>query len=1263
SLFLTHALLALAAFATTPSEAAAQPTLSASFEHTTIGPGSATFLRFVVNNASQPTAATDGAFTAVLPAGVTLAAVVEASSSCVDTVIDAPAGGSTISVADVRVPAFGSCTVSVLVTSSTPGMHMLATGTLTTSAGNSAAASATLTVATDRPGFTLSAAPASVPFRGRSRLTYTIDNTANGMLLASMAFTHALPTGVVLADPPRAQSDCGGALTAVAGTQTVTLSPGGVLAAGGTCTVAVDVRVGAAGPVGLVSGQVTAALGGFMQVVGGRAAGTVTGTVDHAVLEVDFLSDPVAPGATASVAYTLYNRSRDEALTGLGFQHDLDAALSGLVATGVSDNDCGATVTTGSTVSVSDAAVEAGGECHVEVTVQVPSGAVGGAFTSTTSALTADPSASVVGAAASDVLVVTTGPLVSLVLSPDPVGAGDVLTAEFTITNGSSTQPLSAISFTAPLDSFLPGASFTLPGTPCGAGSLLAQIGGNNPFLQFATGSLPAAGSCTFSATVTVPSGTPSGRQQLQTSIPTADQGGPVTGTAGGASVDIFAPPHLALSFEGAVLPGQSGTLSVTLTNNENGATTTGLGFALLPIATLTGATYAGLPASGFCGAGSSASVDGPGTTVTFADITLDVGSSCTFELEVLVPAAASPGTYTVSSSAPSGTVGSVGSTAEARSTELTVVVTSASIDVVDDPAAPGDTVTLRFTLSNDAATGDITGLSTSLNLGAELSGLSAIGLPMSDVCGAGSQLSGTTTLLLAGGALTAGSSCTFDVTLQVPAAATPGEYTLRTGPLNMTFDGSPLVASAISTGLVVGAPLMLGVALSESPVRAGGTTTLSVTLANAGGNTASALAFTLDLDAAYPGLVATALPSGGECGATITGTSTLSVSGGTLLGGAMCSFDVELTLPDAPAPQGGATLTTSALSGTVGGADASAPPAAVTLAVHALDLTLPTETQLEAGTSAELVLSLTNFTGGTLAEASATLSLAGLPSGVSVDDIAFDDACQGAVSVTGTTVLALRATGLAPGQQCDVVLTLSALATAAPTTLTLNTSPVTDGSAEVGAAASGVLRILAAAQPSFGLAVTPAFIMPGGSATLTYIVTNAGSIAALDGLAFTHALPTEVTVDDGVAATNDCGGTLETTAGSVALTGGSLGAMTTCTITVTVTSATLGEYTLTPSALDSSRGSLSAPSTTLSVVAELPDLGTPDGGTSPDGAVTMDGGAADNGTGPGVGGGGGCGCHVSGAGDQRGLLGVALVMLGLVGARRRRRGQARRRG
>ena len=98
----------------------------------------------------------------------------------------------------------------------------------------------------------------------------------------------------------------------------------------------------------------------------------------------------------------------------------------------------------------------------------------------------------------------------------------------------------------------------------------------------------------------------------------------------------------------------------------------------------------------------------------------------------------------------------------------------------INDPVEPGDTVTLEFTITNQGPTA-VTSLAFTDDLDATLSGLRATGLPSNNVCGAGSQISGTSLLTFSGGVLPIAGSCTFSVTLQVPDSAPAGSFTNTT--------------------------------------------------------------------------------------------------------------------------------------------------------------------------------------------------------------------------------------------------------------------------------------------------------------------------------------------------------------------------------------------------------------------------------------------------------------------------------------------------
>ena len=83
--------------------------------------------------------------------------------------------------------------------------------------------------------------PATIDAGNTSVLAFTVTNN-NEIDVANLAFTDMLPAGVVVADPNGAMNSCGGSLTAVAGTGTISYS-GGMIGSGfpATCSVSVNV--------------------------------------------------------------------------------------------------------------------------------------------------------------------------------------------------------------------------------------------------------------------------------------------------------------------------------------------------------------------------------------------------------------------------------------------------------------------------------------------------------------------------------------------------------------------------------------------------------------------------------------------------------------------------------------------------------------------------------------------------------------------------------------------------------------------------------------------------------------------------------------------------------------------------------------------------------------------------------------------------------------------------------------------------------------
>ena len=112
------------------------------------------------------------------------------------------------------------------------------------------------------------------------------------------------------------------------------------------------------------------------------------------------------------------------------------------------------------------------------------------------------------------------------------------------------------------------------------------------------------------------------------------------------------------------------------------------------------------------------------------------------------------------------------------------------------------------------------------------------------------------------------GDSCTFDVTLTIPAGFPPGIYTNTTEQPTATVGGTIYTGKPASDTLtVIGAPT-LAKAFTDDPVGPGSTVTLEFSLtysADASGD-ATGITFTDDLAPVLAGLIATGLPLAQAC-------------------------------------------------------------------------------------------------------------------------------------------------------------------------------------------------------------------------------------------------------------------------------------------------------------------------------------------------------------------------------------------------------------
>ncbi len=1189
--------LILLGFSASPAQAqSAPPSFSAAFQPGTIGPGSSTTLVFTIDNTGSALPVSDLAFADNLPAGVQLATPAHAVNDC-GGILTAPDGGSTLSLSGGTISGASVCSIRVLVSSSVVGVHTNGTGALTSDAGNSGSATADLTVASDRPGFSKSFSPSTLSYGNRVRLSFLIDNTANGTIAYGASFTDTLPAGLVIADPPNALTDCvGGSLIAAAGSSQVSLGPppgnlfGETLAAGASCTASIDLRATAAGRLENVTTELSTYNQSFQQHSSGMAAAVLDVTAGEINLVKTFADDPVAPGSTVSLEFTLVNRSRDFPATGISFSDDLGATLPGLAAIGLPLSDvCGAgsQISGAGVLSFSGGSIPPQGSCTFQLSLQVPAGALPGVYPNTTSAVTATMDGGpIVGDPAGDSLFVWPAPVLVKEFTDDPVGAGGTVTLQFSLSNPSTTDAATDISFTDELTNFLPfpvSVGTVSPDPPCGASSSLALVsfGFDQQGLLFSGGSLPAGGQCQFSITIDIPQGMPGGFYLNTTSVVDATLGGTVyQGAPAVDQLQVVGAPRILEEFtDDPVLPGGTVTLQFNISHDEQATgPATNIAFTDDLNASLAGLAAIGLPTNDICGTGSQLSGT---TTLSLSGGQLNPGESCTFSVSLQVPAAASPGLHANATSALSADVGGAGVIGLGAADTLLVSGLSLSKNFLDDPVLPGQASSLEFTINNLSATDDATGISFTDSLSAVLSGLTSSGLTQNDLCGAGSQLQiiGGNFLILTGGNLMAGTSCSFSVPIQVPAAAADGSYLNVTSALSATINGSPAVLPPAVDHLNVDSQrLGFSKEFIDDPVLPGDNVTLRFTLENLdNSNPVSVLSFTDDLGAALAGLTATGTPMNDVCGpgSQMAGTSVLTLTGGSLAPGASCSFDVVLQTPAGAALGTVVTNTTSTPSGTILGLPVTGGAASDELQFQLLSFSKTFGGPTAAGAPA--ILSFTIANTSSISEVNGidfTDDLDAVISGLAAVSLPAAGFCGPGSTISGSSLLSISGASLPPLGSCTFQVGLLTPPSATAGTYINTTSDVSSNG--LPAAAPATDSLIVEPPPAFSKSFSPAAIGMGEGTTLSFLIDATAN--TLDGTAldFTDTLPAGLVIATPANASSSCtGGALTAVSGGsvISYTGGRVSAGSICQITVDLAPTAPGTFLNTSGNLTSSLG------------------------------------------------------------------------------------------
>ncbi|MBL4636679.1 MAG: hypothetical protein JKY56_22705 [Kofleriaceae bacterium] len=1106
-----------------PGLANAQPSISQSFGPTTIGPGSVSILRVSLSNGGP--VAQSVAFVHGLPAGLQIADPAIASSDCPEIVITAPPGGSTLSISGGRLGTGASCSISVGVSGSIPGAHQSSAITLMSDLGSSVSNATTLNVDASRVSFSAAFSPSSVSWGDVSTLTYTV--SAGQLATYIMLPLRDSFSDFVVADPSNFRTTCMGfnsSFDVVAGASVVSIGLGQFpMQAIAACTVSFDVQTQAVGPINHLTPGLIHLNTSFAALSAGHASAALEVTRDGDLhLRSEFIDDPVLPGNDVLLRFTISNFHRNQDAYSVAFDDVPSTVLPGLIATGLPINDVcgvGSQLSGTGTIMLTGATIAPQSECEFDVIVSVPGNAPLDQYFVTSTTITGEfGGGSVNGNSSSAPLFVQTVPLLIQSFSQLSVVAGDTATLAVSITNTNTNTDITEIEF-ANLLTVIPQLPLTLPVvSSCGPGaSLVMQFSDNGEFdkLSFTGGSLAPGASCNFNVVFTVPLGTANGSYTSTiNNFYATSEGRRVDGTTTVETLEIVAPPHLYKSFNPALAtPGATVTLQYQLRHDKAAlASASDIAFADDLSMVIAGLVATNLPLMDVCGSGSQLT----GTSeLSFVGGSLLPGESCVFEVTLMVPAAAVSGDFASISSPVTALIDGNSISGAPGIGELSIANIVFSMDFLDDPVRPGQAVALQYSIENIGVE-EATGITFSNPFSTALIGLQSTAGTVMDVCGAGSQFTGTSLGQLSNGSLAAGATCSFTIPLLVPGSASPDSYTNSTSALSATVDGSFVLVPGASDTLLVADPLLLAKSFASSSAGAGQLVRLRFTLANADSTEmASSLSFTDDLETAFPGLIAVGLPLSDVCGvgSEISGTSVLSFSGGSLGSVSSCTFDVMLQLPSTLGSDTQVNNVTSALSGLIDSLPATAEPATATLDIDILTVSLAIAPDVAPSGTTILTVTINNELQSELAGIRLSGNLDSALAGLQTSALPADGFCGANSTIVGGDRFALSGASLAGQDSCTFDVELSVPAGALPGDYQLGTSDVSVKGVSAGPAVSAILRVLPH-LPGVSALFTPSAIAPSGSSLLVIEIDNSANQVDLVGVSILATLPDGLSFD-----------------------------------------------------------------------------------------------------------------------------------------------------
>jgi len=640
------------------------PTVAKAFSPSNIGKGQTSVLTITLTN-PNPVAITGAAFTDTYPANVTTAATPNASTTCASGTVGNTTGS--VSLSGATIPANGSCTVSITVTSNvvniTPGYtNTIAIGGVTTSnaGSNTSAASATLLVSspTIDKSFTFN------PATGIATMSFTITNNDVGTA-SNISFTDLFPANMRTANPPSltpATNPCGtgssvqswngataGTLSATGGDPGVKLTAG-TLTAGASCTFSLSMTVDA---LGVFNNQTSNSTGSYGTGSASNIATWISPSVDKVFTPTQVGPTTLGPSDPSRMIITITNPSLTTTLTGLSISDTYPTTATklagGTLAAAITSptpnatNTCGGTLTAISTgFSLTGGTLAPGASCQIAVDV-VATNTTPAIYLNSTGKVASNQGIGISGSAS---LLITTSPIIkkSFLASPVTLVAGTATATMRIIVENNAGADITAVSFsdifpTTPSQmKWVSTVSNTCGGTLTDAAGA-ALVSGTSTGIKLTGGAITAAAvTCTIDLSVSV---TAPGSYNNTTTGATSSfnsTAGPVSNTAT-LLARLSAPTAVKFFTNVGFQVNGTNRLTITLTN-PNTSAITGAAFTDTYPANMFNASSPNIAST--CGGTTTAAP--VGGTISLSGGTIPASGSCTIAVDVT---ATSVGAYT----------------------------------------------------------------------------------------------------------------------------------------------------------------------------------------------------------------------------------------------------------------------------------------------------------------------------------------------------------------------------------------------------------------------------------------------------------------------------------------------------------------------------------------------------------------------------------------------------------------------------------------